>query len=182
MLSVALNRNKIMRRITIRLIVAVLTFVIGIGLTTFWFLNRHSQPKSMLEVESAAADDLIKQNIEFQSLSTADGIILNGGNFASQAYQSSDGVKVSDSQEGYPSSERAKEAFNERLKNAVMILERNRKNEDGLEMGERVVGIFAYGGSKEKVASIIWLKGSAFYSISSSSLRYALAFERTRSK
>ncbi len=171
-----------MKRITVRLVIALLTFVIGVSLVAFWLLNQQTSAKSLLEVENAAAESLIQQHIEFNGVSMADGIILTGGNFASQSYESSYGVRVSFSQEGYSSSERAREAFEEKLKNAVSILERNRKYVYGLQMGERIVGVFAYSEPKEQVSSIIWLEGSVLYTISSPSLRHALAFERNKSR
>jgi hypothetical protein len=148
-----------MKRVGIRIGILLLTFVIGATVTHVFH----------------------KLYIQFERTAMGSFVIEPNGYGGFTAYESYDGVKLSFSQARFLTHESAKEAFQNILKDAIRIVEReplyDRKGEN--IVGERVVAIFPPNEYVEtEWASVMCLDETKLYRISSPSLRHALAFDK----
>jgi hypothetical protein len=119
--------------------------------------------------------------IQFKITAMGSMMIEPDGYGGSTAYESYDGVKLCFSEARFPSNEAAEEAFNNILKDAERIIEREPLfDRDGRNVvGERVVAMFPPNDySKTKWAEVICLDGRNLYQISSPSLRHVLFFDK----
>lgn len=179
-----------MKRKTIYICVATLTFITGVTFASSWLFSTQfsSQSKvivtpvnSLVDVEDKVANDLLKQGVSFSYGGTGDGITEAGGSFWTQTYQSSDGERISETYSDYLSQEKAKATFEEELQTAVKIYERKKTASGNNDVCERVISLFNVPKSKRQFVSIIKLCNTTVYKIDSRSLRYALAFEKNHS-
>ena len=182
-----------MRRLTIRFILALLTFVVGLTAAAVWRTYRHASPRtpppgetlSEYGREELAAQRLIRQRIGFKAGAIGCGVTKGGGPYSSTAYVSSDGVRLNSTWGVYGSPEKADEVLRGALKDAIRIVERKPELGDrGQQVGERVVAIIAdereEADRRQGRAAILMTRGSEFSSLDSPSLPHALAFEEAR--
>ena len=141
-----------MGRHLIRVLVAVLTFTIGVAVSPIRFT---------LEI-------------------LGHGVVEDGGgDFAVAGYRSSYFVKLWRSGEAYDTPEKANQVFQQRLQEAVKILERTPKlSEGGVKVGERAVVIIYNKALDEQHACVLWTEGRALVEIYSPSLMHVLDFEK----
>jgi hypothetical protein len=144
-----------MERITLRIFVAALTFIVG--LTASWVMGERSRPKAFTP--------------------TARGCGMGYG----QAYAMSDGRAMSEGSACFETSSETKRKWRNLLAKAKTIVERvpQYKNRFG-QMGERVVALFPPDQYNEETARIMWYDGGECYLyISAPTLDIALEFEKS---
>jgi hypothetical protein len=152
-----------MNRKTIFLTIACLTFAVGLTLASVWFYQKHF--------------------ISFEMVSVGDGFVKEGGGaYWLQEWRSSDGVTIYELMRGYPSEQDARAAFEEELKKAASVIERESKPAGSAVVDERAVGTFADPRFNEPATSIIRLQKKDVYRVDAPSPKYALAFERYRGR
>ena len=104
--------------------------------------------------------------------------IACGPNSSSATYRSSYFLTLWSSGVTYPSIEKASEEFQNRLLEAVEIIERTPEfDKDGHQVGERAV-IFYINDTHQNEYAVLSTNGKNFYSIQSSSLMPVLQFEK----
>jgi hypothetical protein len=106
-----------------------------------------------------------------------------GGGYYSYitGYEAPDGVRISESCAPFSSRSKAKHGLQERLKDAMSIIERGAKYDNkGREIGERVVALFHSKEEGKKVAILLWTDRDTMYEVESFSISHVLEFERTR--
>lgn len=103
---------------------------------------------------------------------------LLGGGF--QRYRSFDGIELEYATAIFSSKESAERFFNILLKKSKSIIEREKiYDKDGKEIGERFIEQdISNGFSKEEIAGIVVRFNNKIVLISSTSLRYAISFEK----
>jgi hypothetical protein len=143
-----------MRRLTLQLSVALLTFLIGL---------------------------LLSQQLVVFKLKALSMAFRGSG--PSYGYVSLfDGVKLGTTSRKFASPDLAIEGLDRELSCATKILERGPKfDAQGKMIGERVVAIIRSPISGEQVAVVLWTDHSILCSIRSASLLHVLRFERTES-
>jgi hypothetical protein len=141
-----------MRRFLLRILVALLTFTVG----------------------------LVISPIRFWSTYLGRGSVEDGGGvFLSYGFMSSYLIDLGWTSEGYPTPEKAGEVFEARLKGANVVLERTPKpDEMGGKVGNRAVVIFQNHEGNEQYVCVLRTQGKGLISICSSSLMHVLYFER----
>src|ERR1044072_3605552 len=141
-----------MGRHLIRVLIAVLPFTIGVAISPIRFT---------LEI-------------------LGHGVVEDGGgDFAVAGYRSSYFVKLWRSGEVYDTPEKAEQVFQERLKEAVKVLERTPKlGAGGDKVGERAVAIIHNKVRDEQHAYVLWTEGRVLVEIYSPSLMHVLDFEK----
>jgi hypothetical protein len=102
------------------------------------------------------------------------GVGGRGIAYSSTTWKSLDGVIVDEMSVAYPSSEEARKDFEEELKGAGTIIEREGNNDN-----ERIVRIFGNPQTKGGAAEIVRLQGKEINYIKAVSLRHALTFEKS---
>jgi hypothetical protein len=124
-----------------------------------------------------------KHFISFEMVSAADGFVKEGGGaYWLQEWKSSDGVTVYEVMRGYPSEQDARVVFEEELKKAATVIERESKPAGFPVVDERAVGTSADPRFKEPATSIIRLQKKDVYRVDATSPKYALAFEKYRER
>jgi hypothetical protein len=165
-----------MKRFSIRIVVAILTFIIGVGLVSIWLINRRSDSESQTVAVQTPEINLseTEKPLEFRALLYAD---LTDG--VSHLYESSDGVKISFTSKIFRSVTRARRELENKIRGAE-IIERTPKIIKEQRVGERVVVILAADSSGQRRACIFWTYNDALIWIESTSLDHLLAFERRK--
>lgn len=162
---------------SLRLIIAVATFAVGVIVVTIWLIAQRSytMPVIVLADEVTAAHELVRQGVKFtnpQPINLVDG--------EEYIYSLPNGEVVSVVYNSYDSSERAKYELKKRTAKALKVLEQTPKlNDEGLQIGERVVAVIPHYDGSSRV-SLLWTKGEDLISVEAQPLRYALAFEMQR--
>lgn len=152
----------------LRPVVALLTFTIGVTLSSSGL--RHHRPvlKPATVVEPAASRPSESQPLSFSSRMHACGPQANY-----HTYESSDGVFISEANERYPSARRANLELQKRIHSATEIIERSPElDERGRRVGEKVVAMI------DGDAYVLRVNGNWLHSTQSSSLRHVLEFEK----
>lgn len=141
-----------MHRFLLRVLVALLTFSVG----------------------------LVISPIRFWSTSMGRGSVEDGGGtILAYGYKSSYLINLGWTSEGYPTPEKAEEVFDARLKEANVVLERTLKaDEGGVKVSNRAVAIFHNQEGNEQNVCVLRTQGRILISICSSSLMHILYFER----
>jgi hypothetical protein len=171
-----------MKKRPIYLTVAVLTFLLGILFTSRSLID--SKPEtainrntplatSTVEIESRAAEELLRQGGNFRYLKTIDGRTKEGGSNWSQEFESSDGLWAHETFGDYKSNERARQVFEEEIRGAIISYEKGKSL-----TRNRMVGVFKKPGSGEQFVSVVKLNEATVYRIDAPTLRHALAFEK----
>ena len=135
-----------------RLITSLLAFVIGVALTPIRF-----------HVEGMGC-----------------GRLLNGeGGFSVTSHSSSYSVPLSFGHARYKSREKANEAFDRHVREAVRVIETTPMlNEQGEVIGRRAVTISFNPETKQSYATVCWTDGTHAYTIDSHSLLHVIEFEK----
>lgn len=169
-----------MQRFTLRLLVALLTFVIGIASASLWFMLRHSSPDASKRVESLSPSAVPTQlKREYEMEATGRGMPRDGVSIAVSSWRTSDGMSFARVSEYHASPERADRELQKTLKKAANIIKREPLfDETGLEVGEKVIAIFPPKYSEYGAATLLWTNGSTFRYVSSSSLENILEYEK----
>ncbi len=145
-----------MKRLTVRLVAAILTFCVGVTAAALWYIHRQQVNAN--------------RPITFKSAGVGD---VNGFDFNYHEYDSSDGVRVSRMGQSFPSPALATEELEKRAREAEKIIERKPViGKDGRQVGERVVAVLG----KDR-ASIFGTYEEIFWAIDAPSVKYALALE-----
>lgn len=98
---------------------------------------------------------------------------------SSAAYRSSYFMQTSFSYIKYETEQEAKDAFNERLKKAVKVIDLSPKvNKRGVLIEQRAVGIFYNEGTENYYVQAFWRDEKTLYFISSRSYTHVKEFER----
>ena len=164
-----------MRTRAARVIVIVLTLLIGVAIAgelVFLFM-----PSKKLGVYLVKPVGRISQS-KYKVLGHA-----CGGSYYSYitGYEAPDGVMISESLAPFSSASRAKRELQKRLKDAASIIERGAKYDDnGREIGERVMALFNSKEEGKKVAILLWTEKDDMYEVESFSISHILEFEQTR--
>jgi hypothetical protein len=163
-----------MNRTAMRLLIASLTFAIGLIATSLWPSNlRPASPPVTVatQVENLGTAPAPKQ-VTFERLGFTD--------MFRDFYKSSEGVTVSYANDDLGSSSRANKEMLRELEYAIQVVDRTPKlNADGRRIGERVVVLFPLKPG-EKMAFVLWTEGSHLLSIHAPTIEHALEFERWR--
>jgi len=128
------------------------------------------------------AGDQAANHFQFKNEVGGNGITEDGHEFSFHTYKSQDGVWLSTYVETCPSPELAKKAFDEKVREASSVIARGpRFDRNGEYLGERVV-LKVEKKTQAKVEAesfICWTTPSRLHCIESTSLRHALAYEKT---
>jgi hypothetical protein len=164
-----------MRTRAVRVIVIILTLLIGVAIITeIFFFFRPSRELGVYLVKPVGR--MIQP--KYKQLGHA-----CGGSYYSYitGYEAPDGVIISESCAPFRSPSEAKRGLRERLKYAISILERGAKyNDNGRKVGERVVALFNSKEAGKRVVLVLWTEKEDMYEVESYSLSHAVEFERTR--
>lgn len=105
--------------------------------------------------------------------------IACGPRNSSTAYRSSYFMRTSFSYVDYESEEEATNAFNERLKQAIKVIDLSPKvNKRGVLIEQRAVGVFYNEGTEKYYVQAFWREKTTLYFISSRSYTHVKEFER----
>lgn len=160
-----------MTRWTIRVLVALATFSLGLASAKLVIL--HGRPASQSFTINNAKAPEPESDSSFIKFENTGDIDMN-----LTYYRSSDGAGVQYGcfEEGYLFSLARDIPVEDRY---VHIVEHTPKfNAKGIRVGERIVSLYARG--LDMRAEISWTEGSRSYLISAPTLRYALAFEKSK--
>ena len=118
--------------------------------------------------------------IRFYDEASGRGMVIDGGgNFAITVYTSSYFVKLWFVHESYVSSEKADEVFNQRLSQAVSVIEVGPKiNGRGTIVGRRAIALFYSPEISRYYTEILWTDGHILHYIFSTSALHAKEFEK----
>jgi hypothetical protein len=129
--------------------------------------------------ERFSTQDSGHQDSTFKAGLVLDGKTEDGIRFSNQLYKSSDCLKIIKTIKLFNSPAQAYEEFQREFKRASTIIDRGPKIDDnGQQVGERVVLQFAAEGQSQARAEVIWTKNSEFHSITAHSVQHALEFEQ----
>jgi hypothetical protein len=168
-----LEDYKRMKRITFRLSVAVLTFLVG--LTSVWLISVKPKTKKVVPQKPIEVSTTMPEPERPRFMPTIRGCGM--GYF--QGYELPDGQTMSEGTAAYSTSREAKKELRQMLARASTIVERvpAYKNRFGDE-GERIVALFPPDENGKAWASIIWYGGGKnFWYIDAPSLELAREFE-----
>lgn len=118
--------------------------------------------------------------IHFEVEAMACGRLTDGrGGFSARSFSSSYSVYLSFAHFNYDSKEKADDAFDQGVREAVRVVEVTpHLNKHGLLIGRRAVTISFNPETKNHFASVFWTNGSTLHSIDSPSLLHVLEFEK----
>jgi hypothetical protein len=170
------NQEKDMRRIALRLIIAVLTFSVGIVAGQITLLWRQSAPKMRtLPVPAPAPSNLDRK---YETGVMGHGVTKDGYTFAVTGFASSDGMQFSRESVYYQSPQRAIHQLQVALRKATAVIRQEPfMDKNGRACGEKVIATFP-AKSRFGKASVLWTDGSTFRYVCSSSLQNILQEER----
>jgi hypothetical protein len=168
-----------MRRLNLRLIVAMLT-VVGVTAALFWFVSRR-------QLDTEVPKKIVSRHSEkttYGNIVDAHGVTEDGLPTGHGAITSSDGTNFSWERISYGNPRRARKELQKQLNEAAEIIKREPIFDDkGREVGEKVVAIFPVAkGSSGVFARILWITGSDVGHLESSSLENILKYEKDRNE
>jgi len=167
-----------MRCLSIRLLVALLTFTLGVVVASLWLIPRR-HPKVMSKMEIPAALAPVEKKRTYEPRMHASGY---AGNYRAcwSVVNSSDGMNFSLTRVSYSSPKRAYRELQKNLKQAIEVIKRETTlDKRGRQIEEQVVATFApYKGSSVVSAKLLWVEGSDFGYVDSSSLENILEYEK----
>jgi hypothetical protein len=106
-------------------------------------------------------------------------VIDGGGGFSINSYRSSYFIQLLLAHEGYVSLEKANQVFDQRLNQAVKVVEVGPKiNHEGAVVGRRAVALFFSAGLSRYYTEIFWTDGRTVSYILSTSALHAEEFEK----
>ena len=117
--------------------------------------------------------------IHFSVEMIACGFVPAHDSASTTTYRSAYFIQTSFSNANYPSTEKANEVFNEKLREAIRVIEIMPKlNKHGVPVGRRAVAIFFHPDLNEYRTKVFWTNGTTFHSISSTSFLHVMQFEK----
>ena len=153
------------------ILIALFTFVTGITITGLLIARRKQSSEPVYLVQVPASPDQVPLHFSWWYESRELGR-------HSEGYIASDGAKVARNCAGHSSVSRAQEIFQNKLKTATQIVERSPvSNDQGDEIGVRVVGLFRSPSDHAPEAIMIWTDEGTLCTITGPSLGHVLEFE-----
>jgi hypothetical protein len=120
------------------------------------------------------------EQLKFRRIAIFDGKTEEGVGFANYVYKSSDCFSVTEVTTLFHSSSRASEEVIREAEKASNVIERGPKfDEQGQQVGERVVMELKADDQNKESARIVWSYRSDFHSIIGPSLRHVIEFEKS---
>ena len=167
-----------MRRLSLRLIAALLTFCIGVTAASLWLIFRRPAPARVKVEVTAPSQTPTKQGRTYGPGGMAGSCITEDGFRCSfTSFESSDGMTFSQMSEFYDSPKRANRELQRRLKKATEIVKREPIfDEQGKQKGEKVIATFPPDDPYSGAAEILWTDGSRLTYISGTSLQNILEY------
>jgi len=166
-----------MRTRAARVIVIILTLLIGLAIVTeMFFFFRPSREPGVYLVKPVGR--IIQHKYKLRGHAC-------GGSYYSYitGYEAPDGVEIYESCAPFQSPSAAKRGLRERLKDAISILERGPKyDHQGRKVGERVVALFNSKEAGKRASLVFWTDKKNMYEVGSLSISHVLEFERDRSR
>jgi hypothetical protein len=162
-----------------RFIYMILAFcaVVVVGLVLL--INGRSGLRKDLS-QNAPSPSSTPEELKFRRIAIFDGKTTEGVRFANYVYKSSDCLSISKTTTFFGSSLRAREEILRETEKAPVVVERGPKFDDqGQQVGERVVMEFKADGQNKELAKIIWNYRSDFHSIVGPSMRHIIEFEKS---
>ena len=167
-----------MFRWALRLIVALVTFCLGITAVIQVTYYRMPPVEASEEILCSKPGPIDLQPLTFTRTLRACGELS-----WSQGYAASDGEMLFESGQVYDSSAHADKEMRKLLKDAEEVIERAPKlDETGQQVGERIVAVFPPDEFGKEWVRIIWTDEAVLRSINAPSLRHALALEKTENR
>ena len=159
-----------MRKLIIRVLVALLTFEVGITAASLWYYtssnSRFSKPVSRL---FATTQERTYQRGPAGEATTGSFITLN----------SSDGMHFTKWSVYCRSAEGARRELEERTKAAVQIISRESVvDKSGQQIGEKIVAVFSPNDSRHCAASLLWTENEEMFQVAGSSLQNILEYRK----
>lgn len=167
-----------MCRLSVRLIVALFTFMIGVGAASAWFAFSHlSLVNTQHEVNIPPVP--IEQKRKYKSCGAAGEAFAKDGHPASFSMLCrSDGMSFHRWSDYFDSPQRADKELLRRLKKSTEIIKREPLfDKNGRQVGEKVVATFPYNDPHNGPASILFTNGSTFAYAHGPSLQSVLEYE-----
>jgi hypothetical protein len=164
-----------MRRISLRLAVALLAFAVGVASAALWLPTQLRQARQ--ETHTVQAPQATLESAEpFTRVGQMNAMTLDHGCITSETYRAADGSFLSFSHEDYGSPARAAGDLRREIKQAARVVEWSPvKDEVGRQVGERVIVLWR---ADETRASVLWTREGESFSILADSVERALEFER----
>lgn len=129
--------------------------------------------------EEKLSDNGSPQELVFRNTTILDGTTEDGVRFADYRYKSSDCISISHRTMFFKSPVHAHEEIERETRKASTVIERAPvSNDQGQQVGERVVLKFEASEGYKAHAEAIWNRDSEFHSISAPSLGHVLEFEK----
>lgn len=169
-----------MRRLSLRLTIALLTFITGVTTASLWLMLPRSSPVEVRVEVSTPTPVPTQQGRSYGPAGGAGKCATKDGFPCSfSGFESSDGMSFSQMRVLYSSSKRANRELQRRLKGANEIIKREPFfDEQGKQTGEKVVATFPSSARYNGAAEILWTDGSRFAYISGTSLHNILEYEK----
>jgi hypothetical protein len=152
-----------MKRKTIYVLVACLTFGLGIAVASMWLL--HTRTFRVVSQDGVGGPGL--------------GVSGRGIGCSMKTWSSSDGIRIEEYIVAYASVEEAREDFETELKSVETIVEGNKSPDYSSGVEPKLIGTFINPVTKERSIKIIKLQDKEIYYAEARSLEHALAFERS---
>jgi hypothetical protein len=170
-----------MRRLSLRLIVAFLTFLIGLSAAFFWFVFNQPKSENLLveEVQPVISADIQEKPIG--KLGVAGSCLTKDGFRCSFTDVGFDGMLFRQMSEFYDSPKRANKKLQKKLKQATKIIKQESVfDEQGKQVGKKVIAIFPSKDSDNGAAELLWTDDSRLTTVSGNSLRDIEKYEKHR--
>jgi len=161
-----------MRRFLVGIIIGFLTFAIGVGVSLSWMIFKWP----LIWAEDSAMHTLLrKKERTIVKGRAGEGISPEGYPTSFSDMEYSDGTSIHQLSILYPSSARANEELQKRVKAADRVLRREPVLDlEGRQIGERVVATFVPFKGSITLAELLWTENSRFVSQKRSSLQNIL--------
>ena len=128
--------------------------------------------------QSGTVEKKPPRDIEFAHSGATDGLTVNGFDFSTEGYRSSDGVSLSVTRIRCQTPETAERLLTQTLDNAKRVIHRDKLfNENGKEVGRRLIASFKTGEGANGTPIILWTNGNVFFKIESPSIHHSLLLE-----
>ena len=163
-----------MRRLTIRLIVTSLTFIIGVTAASLWFVLRRSHPEANKLAVHAPAQPPNKQE---RAYSRGPAGLATTGSFIT--LNSSDGMSFTKWSVNCRTPQLAKRELQKRLRKATEIISQEPVfGEGSQQIGEKVVALFPSNNPDNSPATLIWTENEELFQVEGSSLHNILEYRK----
>jgi hypothetical protein len=163
-----------MRRLTLRLIVALLAFIVGVAAVSLWFVLRRSNPEgNKLKVTAPAQTP----NKQARTYTRGPAGLATTGSFIT--LNSSDGMSFTKWSVYCRTARLAQRELQKRLRKATEIVSREAVlDEGGQRIGEKIVASFSPNGPDISPATLIWTENEELFQVEGSSLQNILEYRK----